>query len=150
MLIDEQFRVVDILNVLEWYWAESASSTYIVQTVYFPHSPFSWTTKRVTRTAVSVVICLGPNRRPTYPFFLNSEVRSTKSSVSRRSAWRKKYIPLGGSSPADAVNSQRVSLNSICTYRGVREKFHTEDTTEQEDLKGITILRTQLGLSGGV
>jgi hypothetical protein len=73
-----------------------------------------------------------------------------------------KHIPLGGSSPADAVNSKKVSLNSIRIYRGVKKKeeekrrrekkrkFHTEDTTEQEDLKGITILRTQLGLSGGV
>ena len=38
--------------------------------------PLSCTTILVTLTAVSVVICLGPNRLPSNPFFLNSEVRS--------------------------------------------------------------------------
>lgn len=37
----------------------------------------SCTTIRVTRTAVSVVICWGPSRLPSKPFFLNSEVRSS-------------------------------------------------------------------------
>ena len=37
---------------------------------------FSWTIILVTRTAVSVVICFGPRRRPSKPFFLNSEVLS--------------------------------------------------------------------------
>lgn len=46
-----------------------------------------------------------------------------------------------------------VSPNSIhiYLYRGVKKKkIHTENTTEQEDLKGITILGTQLGRSGRV
>ena len=37
---------------------------------------FSCAMSRVTLTAVSVVICLGPSRRPSKPFFLNSEVLS--------------------------------------------------------------------------
>lgn len=36
----------------------------------------SWTIILVTRTAVSVVICTGPSRRPWYPFLRSSEVRS--------------------------------------------------------------------------
>lgn len=38
-------------------------------------------TIRVTRTAVSVVICLGPNRRPVKPFFRSSLVRSGWSEI---------------------------------------------------------------------
>jgi hypothetical protein len=38
--------------------------------------PLSCTINLVTRTAVSVVICFGPSRRPSKPFFLNSEVLS--------------------------------------------------------------------------
>jgi hypothetical protein len=38
--------------------------------------PLSCTQILVTRTAVSVVICTGPKRRPWYPFLRSSEVRS--------------------------------------------------------------------------
>ncbi len=38
--------------------------------------PLSCTTILVTRTAVSVVICIGPSRRPLKPFPRNSDVRS--------------------------------------------------------------------------
>ena len=43
--------------------------------------PLSCTQILVTRTAVSVVICTGPKRRPWYPFLRSSEVRSRNMSV---------------------------------------------------------------------
>jgi hypothetical protein len=48
-----------------------------VRRVYHRYSLLLFcTTSLVTRTAVSVVICLGPSLRPSKPFFLNSEVLS--------------------------------------------------------------------------
>ena len=65
-------------------------------------SLLSWTTILVTLTAVSVVICLGPRRRPSNPFFRSSEVRSGSSCQycnELHGIHGTEYQPLGGSSP---------------------------------------------------
>lgn len=75
---------------------------------------FCSTTMRVTRTAVSVVICTGPRRRPSKPFLRSSDVRS-----------------LGGSSPE---NNVRLGMSST----GLR-MLPTENAAKQENVKCLSI-----------
>ena len=66
MLVDEQFGVVQVGNFFQGNCDSQHGIDQIDQDWKLTiDSPFSWTTMRVTRTAVSVVICLGPNLRPT-------------------------------------------------------------------------------------
>lgn len=98
-------------------------------------SLLSCTTRRVTLTAVSVVICLGPSLRPSNPFLLSSEVRSGHVSTPTGRLRPGYYIPLGGSSPASRGQSTSLTL---------AEASHTQDATEQEGVKGVAVLWRQV------
>lgn len=72
VLVDLEIGMIDVRNLVDGYCASSASYT----SIRLLDSPLSCTQILVTRTAVSVVICTGPKRRPWYPFLRSSEVRS--------------------------------------------------------------------------
>lgn len=78
MVVDLQVRVVHIRDILEWDWQNFSKMRPGPPSVSqrADDSLCCWITIRVTRTAVSVVICTGPRRLPGKPFTLNSEVRS--------------------------------------------------------------------------
>lgn len=61
--------------------------------------PFPCIIILVTRTAVSVVICTGPSRRPSNPLFRNSAVRSTVDKSHHGVECIQLTQPLGGLSP---------------------------------------------------
>ena len=73
VLVDLEIRVVNVWDLVNRDCASSASHT---NTFHGLDLLLSWTQILVTRTAVSVVICTGPRRRPSYPFLRSSEVRS--------------------------------------------------------------------------
>ena len=73
MFVYSDFWVIHIWDVLKRGCGIFISS---FSTSRASCSLFSWMISLVTRTAVSVVICFGPRRRPANPFFLNSEVLS--------------------------------------------------------------------------
>lgn len=80
VLVELQFREVNIGDFVKRNWP-----SLVLWSLEGPeafgdgNALLSWTTRRVTRTAVSVVICFGPNLRPSNPFFLSSEVRSDQT-----------------------------------------------------------------------
>lgn len=99
---------------------------------------------RVTRTAVSVVICVGPSLRPSKPFFLSSEVRSDGESVlcARRQA-------------VTGITSRRIVPYSSCQSMhcaGARgdPKPCTQDAAKQEGLELVAIGRAQVHGRGRV
>lgn len=75
MLIQLQFWEVDIWDIVE---VRCRPSEFWQSNDGCSNSLFSCIIIRVTRTAVSVVICTGPKRRPSNPLLRSSEVLSTE------------------------------------------------------------------------
>ena len=104
--------------------------------------PFCCTTVRVTRTAVSVVICMGPSLLPLKPFFRNSDVLSILDLVPTLYPNDPSSLPRGGSSPD--LKSQPRHFTSITPWA------HTQDSTKQKDVEFSPIFRTQLNSGGWI
>lgn len=72
VLVDTKFRIINIWNFVKRNYVILVSTRAILCISLLR----SCTISLVTLTAVSVVICFGPRRRPWNPFFLNSDVLS--------------------------------------------------------------------------
>lgn len=73
VLVDTKFGVINVGDVIE---CDSMPLVLVQSRCIRSNLLLSCTMILVTRTAVSVVICFGPSRRPSKPFFLNSDVLS--------------------------------------------------------------------------
>jgi hypothetical protein len=102
VLVDTEFWIIDEWDVIKRNC--TVVSKHLIS--IFISLLFSCTTSLVTLTAVSVVICFGPRRRPSNPFFLNSEVLSRIRQMHNKLP--KIYIPRGGSSPNQCQTGVRL------------------------------------------